>query len=242
MEPLLVVGALVAAGYILASDKVDLKVEDRSKTLVDYYVQGSSFEDLETALTSGYRLIELHIYSDAQDEPIVSLKPNYDGIATRTFESCCTAILQKAFPSRDPLILSLVLHTDKSFTANRVAYHLNTTVRRQLFSGSIEDRTLDSLSERVVLVSGNEARGTDLEPLLNLSWNDSHLRRLSYQQAAHPREAEELRSFTHSHIAIVAPDQAFSKFKVMDDVYAYGCQWNLCATPLGRPGFIPRES
>jgi hypothetical protein len=239
MEPLFVVGALVTAGYLLASSDIPIR-QDRMKTLVDYYVQGSTFEPLEGALTSGYRLIELHIYSDGRDEPVVALSPNYDGITGRSFESCCVAILQKGFPSQDPLILSLVLHTDKSFTANRVAHHLQTTVRQQLVSGSVEGMTLASLANKVILVCGNEARGTNLEPLVNLSWNDSHLRRLTYQQAAHPREPEELRSFTHSHIAIVAPDQAFSKFKVMDDVYAYGCQWNLCPTAMGRPGFVSR--
>jgi len=236
MEPLVVVGALVAAGYILASSETPPE-EDRSKTLVDYYVQGG---DLDTALDKGYRLIELHVYSDGQDQPVVALSPQYDGINARGFQSCCAAILQKAFPSNDPLILSIVLHTEKSVTANRVAHHLKTTVRRQLFSGSIENIPLSELADKIVIVSGSEARGTELEPLVNVSWNESHLRRLTYQQAAHPREAEELRSFTHSHIAIVAPDQAFSKFKVMDDVYAYGCQWNLCPTPLGRPGFISR--
>ena len=232
-------GALVTAGYLLSTSDAP-EHEDRTRTLVDYYVQGSTFEDLEGALARGIRLIELHVYSDAQDEPVVALIPNYDQVQHRTFKSCCVAILQKAFPSPDPLILSIVLHTDKSFTANRVAYHLNTTVRKQFVPGSVEGKTIADLADKIVIVSGNEARGTELEPLVNLSWNDSHLRRLSYQQAAHPREPEELRSFTQSHIAIVAPDQAFSKFKVMDDVYAYGCQWNLCPTPLGRPGFIPR--
>jgi hypothetical protein len=97
---------------------------------------------------------------------------------------------------------------------------------------------LDSLANKIILVSGNEVRGTDLEPLINLSWNESRLRRLTYQQAAYPREPEELQSFTRSNIVLVAPDQAFSKFKVMDDVHAYGCQWNLC--PGGGVGFIPR--
>lgn len=238
MEPLIVVGALVAAGYILTTSEQPV-YKDRSKTLVDYYVQGGTLED---ALASGYRLVEVHVYSDGQDEPVVSLKQPYDGATARTFESCCTSILQKAFPNDDPLILSIVLHTEKSFTANRVAYHLKTTLRHQLFNGSIEDKPLESLANKLIIVSGNEARGTNLEPMVNLSWNDSHLRRLSYQQAAHPREEDELRSFTHSHIALVAPDQAFSRFKVMDDVYAFGCQWNLCPTPLGRPGFISRES
>lgn len=242
MEPLIVVGALATAGYLLATSETRETSEiDRTRTLVDYSVQGSTFEDIQTALKKGLRLIELHVYSDAQDQPVVALHSNYDGMTDRSFESCCVTILNHAFPSNDPLILSLVLHTDKSFTLNRVAYHLKTTVRKQMKILDLMTAKLDSLANTLILVSGNEARGTDLEPLLTLSWNQSHLRRLTYQQAAHPREPEELRAFTQSHIALVAPDPAFSKFKVMDDVYAYGCQWNLCPLSFAQPGFIPRE-
>jgi hypothetical protein len=239
METLLAVGALATAGYIMATADTE-QPELREDTLSKYYVPGSTFEDISGALAKGYRLIELNIYSDAQDQPVVSLRPQYDGIATRSFESCCVAIVNDAFPSKDPFILSLKLHTDKSFTANRVAYHLKTTVRKHFVTGPIEDKPMDSLANKIILVSGNEVRGTELEPLINLSWNDTHLRRLTYQQAAHPRDPEELRLFADSRIVLVAPDQAFSKFKVMDDVYAYGCQWNLCPSPLGRTGFIPR--
>lgn len=233
----LVLGALVTAGYVLYTTE-ESRPEERSNTLVDYYVQGSTFEDLTTALSKGIRLIELHIYSDGQDQPVVSLSPKYDGMTARSFESCCVTLLNEAFPSRDPLILSLVPHTDKSFTLNRVAYHLNTTVRKHLVKGSVENRTLESLASQLVLVSGSEVRGTELEPMLNLSWNDSHLRRLTYQQAAHPRDESELRTFTQKNIVIVAPDQAFSTFKTLDDVHSYGCQWNLC--PGSGSGFIPR--
>ena len=239
METALAIGALAAAGYLMITSE-ETHPEPRSDTLVNYYVPGSTFEDISSALKKGYRLIEVHVYSDAQDQPIVSLKPNFDGITTRSFESCCVDIVNDAFPSKDPLILSIVLHTDKSFTANRVAYHLKTTVHKHFVAGSVEDAPLDSLANKIIIVSGNEARGTDLEPLVNLCWNDSHLRRLTYQQAVYPREPEELRLFTASHIVLVAPDQAFTKYKVMDDVHAAGCQWNVCPCPNARVGFIPR--
>lgn len=239
METALAIGILAAAGYLMVKTEEPPR-EAREDTLANYYVPGSTFEDISGALAKGYRLIELHIYSDAQDEPVVALRQNYEQTAHRSFESCCVTIVNEAFPSDDPLIVSLVSHTDKSFTMNRVAYHLKTTVRKHLVDGLVEDKPLDALGNKLILVSGNEARGTDLEPLINLSWNDSHLRRLTYQQAAYPREPEELRSFTASNIVLVAPDQAFAKFKVMDDVHAYGCQWNLCPSPIARTGFIPR--
>lgn len=232
METLIAVGALVAAGYVMATADTQPR-EARDRTLAEYIVPGSTSEDVSGALAKGYRLLELHIYSDAQDEPVLE--------SHRSFVSCCEVIVNEAFPSDDPLILSLVPHTDKSFTLNRVAHHLKTTVRKHLIEGSVNDKPLDSLANKLILVSGNEVRGTNLEPLINLSWNESHLRRLTYQQAAYPREPEELRSFTKSNIVLVAPDQAFSKFKVMDDVYAYGCQWILCPMPSAAVGFIPRD-
>ena len=238
MDTLLAAGALAAAGYLMVTSEESLPVL-REDTLVNYTVNGSTFEDISSALTKGYRLLELHIYSDAQDEPVVALKSDYDQVMHRSFISCCEVIVNEAFPSKDPLIVSLVSHTDKSFTLNRVAYHLNSTVRKHLVSGTVEDKSLDSLANKLILVSGNEVRGTNLDPMINLSWNGSTLRRVTYQQAAYPREPGELRLFTKTNIVLVAPDLAFSKFKVMDDVHANGCQWNLCPTP-GNTGFIPR--
>jgi hypothetical protein len=244
METIAAIGILVAAGYVLASDPVHETPTEVTGTLKDYYVQGSTFEDLSGALKKGLRLIELHVYSDEQDQPVVALKPQASGsdIAqeSRTFESACVTLLQEAFPNKTPLILSIVSHTQKNFTMNRMAYHLKTTVRKQLMAGPVLDAPLNTLADKLILVSGSEVRGTELEPMLNLSWNEESLRRLTYQQAAHPREPEEIRNFTQKGIVLVAPDEAFSRFKVLDDVYAYGCQWNLCPTPLGRPGFISR--
>ena len=243
METALAIGVLVAAGYIMASTPIHEVIEDQSRTLKEYSVQGSTFEDVSTTLKKGYRLIELHVYSDEQDQPVVALKPAPPGsdIApqTRTFESACVTILQEAFPSKTPLILSIVSHTNKNFTMNRMAYHLKTTVRKQLLTGPVIDKPLSELANTLILVSGSEVRGTELEPMLNLSWNEESLRRLTYQQAAHPREPEEIRSFTQKGIVLVAPDEAFSRFKVLDDVHAYGCQWNLCPSS-SQPGFISR--
>jgi hypothetical protein len=243
METVLAIGVLMAAGYVMASAPVQEALEDYSKPLKEYSVQGSTFEDISTALKKGYRLIELHVYSDEQDQPVVALKPAPPGsdIApeTRTFESACVTILQEAFPSKTPLILSIVSHTQKNFTMNRMAYHLRTTVRKQLLPGPVIDKPISQLANTLILVSGSEVRGTELEQMLNLSWNEESLRRLTYQQAAHPREPEEIRAFTQKGIVMVVPDEAFSRFKVLDDVYEYGCQWNLCPGP-SQPGFVSR--
>ena len=240
MESVLVFGALATAGYLMATTETELP-EPRERTLAHYYVQGSTYEDISDALKRGIRLIEVNVYSDAQDEPVVSLKPNYDGYSHRSFESVCVDLVNDGFPSNDPLIVSIVLNTEKNFTINRVAYHLNTTVRKHYVTGPVEEKPLDELANKIILVSGYEVKGTDLEPLINLSWNESHLRRLNYQQAAHPREQTELFTYAKDKLVLVAPDQAFNKFKVMSTVHQCGCQWNLCPRAFAQPGFISRE-
>ena len=120
---------------------------------------------------------------------------------------------------------------------------LKTTVHKHLLTpdgNSIALMSLDRLSNKLILVSGPEVRGTNLETLINLSWGGSELRRLNYLQAIHSREPEELAEFTEDNLVLVAPDAGFKRTDAHDDIYASGCQWNLFAAPGGQVGFIPR--
>lgn len=204
------------------------------KRLCDYYARGSVYEDIPAALARGVRLLEVHVYSDEQDHPVVSLKPQnegYDYAETNvTFEQVCIAIINDAFPSEDPFILSIVPHTQKTVTLNRVAEHLLTTVRRRLVSTTKNIATLpiDALKGKLILVSGGTLNGSNLQPLINLSWNESKLRRLTYQQALHPRDEVELMKFNKDHITIVSPEAELKTVNANPDRPKYlGCQWNL---------------
>lgn len=218
------------------------------KRLCDYSVQGSVFEDVSSTLRRGIRLVELHVYSDEQDYPIVakqSLNGGYDYAEDNwTFEECCVAIANDAFPSRDPLILSIVPHTNKNITLNRVAEHLKTTVHRHLIQGKIHaTQALDSFANKIVLVSGGVIAGTDLDDLVNLSWNDSSLRRLGYSQAVFPRDQPELVSFNRNAITLVAPDPAFGKVQVNPEIVrAYGCQWSVYPDASAAVGFVEKPA
>jgi hypothetical protein len=202
------------------------------KRLCDYYVSGSVFEDIPTALARGTRLLEVHVYSDEQDHPVVALHPQNDGYdyATDniTFEQVCILIAND--PSTEPFILSIVPHTEKTITMNRVAEHLLTTVRRRLVSVNKKVATLplDSLKGKVLLVSGGSVQGTELEQLVNLNWNESGLRRLTYQQASHPRDEKELIRYNRDNLTLVAPDPELRTVNAKWDKPMYlGCQWNL---------------
>ena len=239
-------------GYLVWSELKSQSEEDAppspSKRLCDYYVAGSVFEDPSVALARGIRLIELHVYGDEQGYPIVSKKPlneGYDYAADKmSFESCCVTILNEAFPSDKPLILSIVPHTENSVTMNRIAEHLHTTVHRYLLpigTTDVHQAPMDTLKNKLVIVSGGNISGTALEPLVNLSWSGSHLRRLTYGQAIHSADQSDLVAYNRHSITMVAPDPLFGKSPVNPDtVLAYGCQWNLFANNRVQTGFVEK--
>lgn len=235
MEWLVAILLLLAIGYLLFDTKLgEVPILTPRNRLCDYYAPGSVFEDIPTALARGVRLLEVHVYSDEQDHPVVALHPQNDGydyaLENVTFEQVCVMIANDAFPSDDPFILSIVPHTEKTITINRVAEHLKTTVRRRLVTTHKNVATLpiDMLKGKVVIVSGGNAKGTELEELVNLSWDDSNLRRLTYQQALHPRDEEELMRFNKDNITLVAPEPELRTVTANPEKpKRLGCQWNL---------------
>jgi len=235
MEWLVAILLLLMIGYLLFDSKLgETSTLVTRKRLCDYYAPGSVFEDIPTALARGVRLLEVHVYSDEQDHPVVALHPQNDGydyaLENVTFEQVCVMIANDAFPSNDPFVFSIVPHTEKTITINRVAEHLKTTVRRRLVTTNknVATMPIDSLKGKVLIVSGGNAKGTELEDLVNLSWDDSNLRRLTYQQALHPRDEKELMRYTRNNITLVAPDAELRTVNVKWDKPMYmGCQWNL---------------
>jgi hypothetical protein len=125
--------------------------------------------------------------------------------------------------------------------ANRVAEHLKTTVRRHLLSTEkdISRAPLDALANKLILVSGGNVKGTELEPLINLFWTEENVRRLTWHEAAHPRDESELVAFNRDHISLVAPDPDL-KMKNANPLQpqAFGCQWNLFDRSGG--GFVEK--
>lgn len=217
----------------------------RTGRLCDYTVAGSVFEDIPSAIKRGIRLLEVHIYSDEQDQPVVATSPQMGGsnvaVDNVSFESVCVDIANDAFPSKDPFILSMVLHTDRTVTINKVAEHLQTIPRKFLISDkNIQAADVSQLANTLLLVSGGTINGTALEPLLNLNWNDAGVRRLTYQQAISPRDPEELKRFTRDGIVLVAPEPQFKTIVGNPGApFAFGCQWNLFYSDP--PGLVQKK-
>jgi hypothetical protein len=233
MEVILGVSAMVLAGYLISREVGDgfpTPENTQRKRVADYYVAGTT--DLSEAMSSGKRLLELHVGSDMQDRAV--LLPSEE-----KFEPACVTLLNKAFSNKDPFILSLVFHTDTTVTLNAVAKSLRETVHRQLVPPTPElaEVPLDSLAGKLILVSGPETRGTDMESLVTLSWGDSGLRRLDYARALHPRDPEELKEFAEHHLVLVVKDKSKNVYAGDNEIVASGCQWNLAGSGAG---FIER--
>jgi hypothetical protein len=247
MEVLLAGGLLAVIGYLLYDETLGEPLAPRVPRgrLCDVQAAGGVYEPLSDVLARGSRLYEVHVYSDEQDHPVVAKHPLNDGYNYAednvTFEQVCIDVTNDAFPSTDPFILSIVLRTDKAVTANECAHHLRTIARRHLLATTegVAQMPIDRLANRLVLVSGGTVRGTDLEPLINLSWSTEDLRRLSLHQALHPRDEPGLIAYNRDHITLVAPETEVRTLTANPDrPKALGCQWNVYDRSGG--GFVEK--
>ena len=98
MEQVVVAVILLAIGYLFMDEFKGLAPTfDHNRRLCDYRCPGSTFEPVSGALARGIRLIEVHVYSDAQDRPVVALQSGNKG-DTVSFESVCVTLVNEAFP------------------------------------------------------------------------------------------------------------------------------------------------
>lgn len=246
MELAIGLGLVGILGYTIWHDATTddvLEVVAR-KRLCDYHVTGSVYEEVKDIISSGRRLLEVHLYADENGKPIIAKKAlnlSYDyAYDYWTFDSVCVDLIQAWERTEEPFILSIVPHSVNNVTLNQAAECLKTTVRRHLVKGIQPTTPLDDLKNRLILVSDN-VQGSELGELVNLSWSDSRLRRILYAQAMYPRDEVELVEYNRSSITIVVPDPTFGK-EALDPqlAFAYGCQWILFDSPRSAPGFIEK--
>jgi len=156
-----------------------------------------------------------------------------------SFESCMVDLVNDAFPSKDPMILSIVPHTLKNVTLNEVADILESTVRKHMLPDKdLATAPLDDLANKLLLVTGGVIQGTRLEALANFNWSESTMRRLSYQQALSPRDPQELKKFTRDNLVLVGPDTGTVNENPHRPAIAFGCQWNVYGK--GTSGFTEK--
>ena len=224
--------------------------------LCDYYIASSSYslfpgaeiydyisdQIIPMIIKAGARLVELDIYADENDKPVVGLKNQKLGTDyaynTVPFEACCVSIANNAFNSvstpvsSDPFLLSLVFHTNKTPVISACAEILKTTCRRHMLDEkygyqrkNVAVEPICNLQSKLILISGDNVKGTAMDELINLSWSTSNCRRMTYTQASQPHDAEELINFNRSHITLVVPDIGDDlKNNNPQILFTYGCQ------------------
>lgn len=226
--------------------------------LCDYYMASSSYslfpgsdvydyisdQILPMLIKAGARLVELDIYADSNNKPVVGLKNQKLGTDyaynTVSLDACCVSIANNAFNSvsspvsSDPFVLSLVFHTDNSNVLNAASEIIKTTCRGRLLDESygyqrknLAIEPVCNLQNKLIIVSGGgQIKGTHMEELVNLSWSTSNLRRMTYMQASQPHDPDELINFNRTHITMVVPDigDDLTNFNPQI-VLSYGCQW-----------------
>ena len=225
--------------------------------LCDYYAASSSYSVfpgaevydyvsdsiLPLVIKAGPRLVELDVYADDSDKPVVGLKNQKLGTDyaynTVPFQACCVSIINNAFNSvstpvsSDPFMLSLVFHTDKTNVINACAEILKQTCQSRLLDRSysyqrknLAIEPICNLQNKLIIVSGGNMKGTLMEELVNMSWSSSHLRRMTYSQASQPHDADELVNFNRNNITMVVPDigEDLKNFNPQI-LFTYGCQW-----------------
>ena len=225
--------------------------------LSDFYMASSSYSVfpgsevydyvsdsiLPLAIKAGVRLVELDIYSDMNDKPVVGLKNQKLGIDyaynTVSLDACCVSIANNAFNSinspvsSDPFVLSLVFHTDKTKTINAAAEILKTTCRSHMLDSTysyqrknLAVEPICNLQNKLIIVSGGAMKGSLMEELVNLSWSTSHLRRMTYTQASQPHDQDELINYNRNNITMVVPDIGEDLVNNNPQIlFTFGCQW-----------------
>lgn len=226
--------------------------------LADFYVASSSYSVfpgaavydyvsdsiLPLAIKAGVRLVELDVYSDINDKPVVGLKNQKLGVDyaynTVPLQACCVSIINNAFNSisspvaSDPFVLSLVFHTKKSKTMNSAAEILKTTCRSHMLDSAysyarknLAVEPVCNLQSKLIIVSGGgEIKGTLMEELVNMSWSTSHLRRMTYTQASQPHDHDELIDYNRNNITMVVPDIGEDLVNINPQIlFTFGCQW-----------------
>lgn len=249
MEVVIGLGLVGILGYTLwnhvNTSEEDVPSISTRKHLRDYYVTGGVYEEVKDVISSGRRLLEVHLYADENGKPIVAKKAlnlSYDyAYDYWTFDSICVDLIQAWEKTEDPFILSIVPHSVNNVTLNKAAECLKTTVCRHLVKGIEPSTLLDDLKNRLILVSDN-VKGSELGELVNMFWSESKLRRILYSEGMFPRDRVELIRYNRSAITIVVPDTTFGKIAFEPkDAFNNGCQWVVFQNSSG-PGFVEKPA
>ena len=207
------------------------------KTAYDYtYVSA-----IEKVIKGGARLVDLHVY-DVKGIPTVGLMDpktgtlySYNGVM---LEDCCVSVVNTAFADttpghQNPFIMSLKFHSSDNAFMNKCADVIKSTTAKYVLDlpytfqkKNLAVEPVCNLLGKLIIVSGKETKGNGMDELVNMSWDSSYLRRMTYRQAAETYDYEELTEFNRRGITLVVPEDG-QDFKNGNPqiCFGFGCQW-----------------
>jgi hypothetical protein len=192
-------------------------------------------------IKAGARVVDLNIY-DVEGVPTAGLTDSsykrlysYNGVK---LEECCIEIANTAFAddtpgNKNPFVLSLKFHSTDNAFMTKCADVLKKTLSRFLLDvpytyqkKNISLEPVCNLLGKIIVVSGKNTKGNGMDELVNMSWDSSHMRRLTYKQAAETYDYEELTEFNRQGITLVVPDEGKDLTNKNAQIcFGFGCQW-----------------
>ena len=195
--------------------------------MMDY----TSEEIVLAVLQSGARYLEFNIFNSKFGPDAIPVVSN--GYKTgeyqltfnnMTFESCCKVISDHAFKQRvndlgvpnhkDPLFIGLNLNTNNNIhcldvLANIIMDYFKERLLDHEYSfqqNNVADIKLKDLKEKVIIFSSSGFEGSNMEELVNASWDDKMMQRIHYSELMQPGfNRDKLVDFNKKGITIVVP-------------------------------------
>ena len=195
--------------------------------MMDY----TSEEIVLAVLQSGARYLEFNIFNSKFGPDAIPVVSN--GYKTgeyqltfnnMTFESCCKVISDHAFKQRvndlgvpnhkDPLFIGLNLNTNNNIhcldiLANIIMDYFKERLLDHEYSfqqNNIADIKLKELKEKVIIFSSSGFEGSNMEELVNASWDGKMMQRIHYSELMQPGfNRDKLVDFNKKGITIVVP-------------------------------------
>ena len=193
-----------------------------------------SIDILEHVLKAGARFIWLDVFNESIEpntNPVVS-SGSVDGnwqytLNSILFEDCCKKIKDIAFVSgevdnyNDPLFLALNLNVNKNVnTLNKIKDIIFNTFQSVLLPykysytqknlGEIE---MSNLLGKIVILASTGFEETDLEELINYSWDQEFIRLMKFENITNDNnpniikmDKDELQNFNNNNLSLVIPE------------------------------------
>tara|TARA_Y100000590_G_scaffold14063_2_gene16896 strand:+ start:16844 stop:17887 length:1044 start_codon:yes stop_codon:yes gene_type:complete len=254
---------LINDSYLSENKRQDMKLKNfyvtsayrpymASNQKYDY----ASEKILEKNIESGCRFILLDIFNETlseDTEPVVSTgieKGNWKyTLNTVYFNKICQIISERAFTSgyvnnyNDPFFIALNLKTNNNHnTLNRVQEAIFKYLKPKLLpskfanqSTFIGDALISELMGKVIILSSGGYEHTNLEEIINYSWDKDDCTLMSYKtmDVEAPKDTiiknnpDDVRNFNKTGISIVIPDENsfFTNNYDPDIFFDTGCQF-----------------